>query len=63
MCIKRLSYCRNNDRIMENMDKGLTVTKWAGVDRLAENTPNSPEFICPICLSKPMYYLDMSCPA
>ena len=30
---------------MENMDKGLT-----GADNLAENTPNAPEFICPICL-------------
>ena len=48
---------------MENMDKGLNVPNWAGFDSLAENTPNSPEFICPICLSKPMYYLDMSCPA
>jgi hypothetical protein len=36
---------------MENMDKGLKDqgTKM-GVDSLAENTPNAPEFICPICL-------------
>jgi hypothetical protein len=37
---------------MENMDKGLTVPKM-GVDKLAENTPNAPRFICPNCLSKP----------
>ena len=24
-----------------------------GADNLAENTPNAPEFICPICLTKP----------
>ena len=24
-----------------------------GADSLAENTPNAPEFICPICLPKP----------
>ena len=24
-----------------------------GADSSAENTPNAPEFICPICLSKP----------
>ena len=24
-----------------------------GVDSLAENTQNGPEFICPICLPKP----------
>ena len=24
-----------------------------GVDSWAENTPNTPEFICPICLPKP----------
>ena len=35
---------------MENMDKGLTKM---GADSLAENTPNAPEFICPICLPKP----------
>jgi hypothetical protein len=25
---KGLGFCRNNDRIMENIDKGLTVPKW-----------------------------------
>ena len=34
---------------MENMDKRLTVPKM-GADISAENTPNAPEFICPICL-------------
>ena len=24
-----------------------------GADSFAENTPNAPEFICPICLPKP----------
>ena len=37
---------------MENMDKEQTVPK-GGADSLAENTPNAPKFICPICLSKP----------
>ena len=32
---------------MENMDKGVTVPKWA------KNTPNTPKFICPNCLPKP----------
>ena len=38
---------------MENMDKGLTVLSKMGFDSLAENIPNAPEFICPICLPKP----------
>ena len=38
---------------MENMDKGLDVLKCMGADSLAENTPNAPEFICPVCLPKP----------
>ena len=38
---------------MENMDKELTVPKWPGADKLAENTPNDPEFICPNCLPEP----------
>ena len=42
-------FCRNNSWIMENMDKGMRM----GADSLAENTPNAPEFICPICLPKP----------
>jgi hypothetical protein len=37
---------------MENMDKGLTAKKM-GADKLAENTPNAPKFICPNCLPKP----------
>jgi hypothetical protein len=36
---------------MENMDKGLTVPKWA--DSLAQKTPNALDFVCPICLPKP----------
>ena len=31
-------FCRNNDFIMENMDKGLTVPKWVLIS-LAENMP------------------------
>ena len=38
--------------MMENVDKELTVPKM-GANSLAENTPNVPEFICPICLPKP----------
>ena len=34
------------------MDKGLTVPKM-GTDKSTENTPNAPEFTCPICLLKP----------
>ena len=32
---------------MESMDKELTVHKM-GAESLADNTPNAPEFICPI---------------
>ena len=32
--------------------QGTHCTKM-GADSLAENTPNDPEFICPICLPKP----------
>ena len=32
------------------MDKGLTKM---GADKLAENTPNAPEYTCPICVLKP----------
>ena len=35
------------------MDKGLTHCTKMGADSLAENTPNAPEFICPVCLPKP----------
>jgi hypothetical protein len=31
---------------MENMDKRFTVTKM-GADKLAKNTKNAPNFICP----------------
>ena len=34
------------------MDKGLTLPKM-GADSSAENTPNAPKFISPICLPKP----------
>ena len=37
---------------MDNMDKETHSTKM-GADKLAENTPNLPEFICPIWLPKP----------
>jgi hypothetical protein len=33
-------------------EQGKNFTKM-GVDSLAENTPNAPEFIRPICLLKP----------
>ena len=39
--------CRNNGWIMENMDKELTVPKWA------ENTPNASKNFSPKCLPKP----------
>ena len=32
--------------------QGTHCTKM-GADSLAENTPNAPEFICPVCLPKP----------
>ena len=38
---------------MKNMDKGLTVRTKMGADSSAENTPNTPKFICPIFLPKP----------
>ena len=39
---------------MGNIDKGLIAVHCTemGADSLAENTPNAPEFICPICLLK-----------
>ena len=37
---------------MENMDKGLTVTKM-GTDNSDKNTRNARKFICPNCLPKP----------
>ena len=49
---KGLVFCRNNGWIMVNIDKGLTVCTKMGADRSAENTPNDPEFICPIFLPK-----------
>ena len=45
----RPSFCRNNDCIMENIDKRLTVPKWALIV-LTKIPPNAPEFICLICL-------------
>ena len=34
------------------MDKELTVPKM-GADKSAENTPNAPKIVGPICLPKP----------
>ena len=48
---KSLVFFRNNDWIMEKMDKGLTVPKWV-LNSSAENSPNAPKLICPICLPK-----------
>jgi hypothetical protein len=36
---------------MEKMDKGLTVPKWV-LNSSAENSPNAPKLIFPICLPK-----------
>ena len=35
--------------IMEKIDEELKM----GADNLAQNTSNTPKFICPICLPKP----------
>ena len=44
----------------DRFDIKVKVTTWIGhhftkigADSLAENTPNAPDFICPICLPKP----------
>ena len=37
---------------MEHMDKGLVHCTKMGSDSSDKNTPNAPEFICPICLPK-----------
>ena len=39
---KGLAFCRNNGLLMKKM----------GADKLSENTPNAPKFICPNCLPK-----------
>ena len=44
---KGLVFCRNNGRIMENMDKELTVPK-LGADNPAESTPNASNNFSPI---------------
>ena len=38
---------------MENMDKGLTMYTKLDADKLAENSQNAPNFICPNYLPKP----------
>ena len=38
---------------MENMDKGGTHSTKMSAYSSAENTPNAPEFIYPICLLNP----------
>ena len=48
---KGLVFCKNNGWIMENMDKGLTVTKWMLIV-MPEISQNAPKFIFPICLLK-----------
>ena len=45
---KSLVFHRNNGK----HGQGTHCTKM-DVDKSAENTPNAPEFICRICLSKP----------
>ena len=38
---------------MEDIDKGPTSQSTeVGANKLAENTPNAPKFICPNCLPK-----------
>ena len=39
---KGLVFCRNNDWLMENMDKELTVAQM-GADKLAKNIPNAKD--------------------
>ena len=39
--------------IMENMDKEGTHSTKMGADKSAENTPNAPQIVGPICLSMP----------
>ena len=49
---KGLVFCRNNDWLMENVDKGLKVPEWLLI--VQPKIPQSaPKFICPICLPKP----------
>ena len=45
---KGLVFCRNNDWLIENMDKGLTVQKWVLINCL--KMPKT--CICPNCLPK-----------
>ena len=46
---KGLVFCRNNGKPGQGTHYGKI-----GSDSLAENTSNVPEFICPICLYKPI---------
>ena len=49
---KGLVFCWNNSWIMKKYGQETHCTK-IGADGLAKNTPNAPEFICPVCLPKP----------
>ena len=48
---KAFVFYRNNSRLMENRSNGKheqgTHSTKMGADKLAENTPNAPKFICP----------------
>ena len=43
---KGLVFCRNNGWLMENTDKGLTVSKWVLIN-WPKIPPNAPKFIYP----------------
>ena len=48
---KGLVLCRNNDWIMENLDMGLTVPKWALI--VCAKIPQMPQNLSAICTPKP----------
>ena len=52
MCLYRHSFLYKQWLINEKHGQG-THNKKMGTDKSAENTPNAPKFICPICLLKP----------
>ena len=51
--IKAWFFCRNNGCLNGEHWQGNHSTKM-GADKLAENTPNAPKVICPICLRNPV---------
>jgi hypothetical protein len=53
-----LVFCRNNGRLMENMDKGLTVSKWVLINWT--KMPQMPQYLSAQIVCRSLNILDFN---